>query len=372
MLAVKRNRIEFIDIAKCIAIIMVVLGHTATNDELLSSNLDLIYRILYSIHMPLFFFLTGMSIRPKRLQFLKAWKDFLHKMILTIVIPYLVWALIYCQFSIDNTGRILYGSWEMLGKAGSMTSLWYLSCLFIARIMTAGIITMKEHFHVGGIKALLVPSALCMIIGVVLPKIEIGYPWELQVAFVATGFILLGIIFRIDIIELSVQKGWVLFSLLLGSVLFYALTLLLRKDGFPIMLMCKGSYGSLFPALACAVFGGFAVLIVSMLLKRMADEWLPMADLKPLVYLGQNTIGVFLLHKVMLQSFFIPFLESAMTSTPMVLVRCIAAVIAILVSIVLCWVIELYIPELMGVFSKERLMPEKTNDSHGSDARLQP
>ena len=107
------------------------------------------------------------------------------------------------------------------------------------------------------------------------------------------------------------------------------------------------------------VFGRFRQVLPSSVLYMMADEWLPMADLKPLVYLGQNTIGVFLLHKVMLQSFFIPLLESAMTSAPMVLVRCIAAVIAILVSIVLCWVIELYIPELMGVFSKDNLMPEK-------------
>lgn len=357
---VKRNRIEIIDIAKCIAIIMVVLGHTATNNELLGSNLHLFYKIMYSIHMPLFFFLTGMSIHPKGLHSLNAWSDFLHKMILTIAIPYLVWAFIYCQFSVENAGRILYGSWEMLGKAGSMTSMWYLSCLFLARIMTAGIITLKEHFHVKGVRALLVPSALCMIIGAALPRIEIGYPWELQVAFVAAGFILLGIVFRISIIELSVQKGWVLCSLLLGSLLLYTLTLLLRKDGFPIMMMCKASYGSLLPALACAVFGGFAVLIASMLLKRMADEWLPQTDLKPIVYLGQNTIGVFLLHKVMMQSFFIPLLESVMTGAPIMLVRCIAAAIAILVSIVLCWVIELYIPELMGVFSKDRLTPEKS------------
>ena len=49
-----KRRIEIIDIAKCIAIFMVILGHTSPNSEL-AGNPPLITKILYSIHMPLFF-----------------------------------------------------------------------------------------------------------------------------------------------------------------------------------------------------------------------------------------------------------------------------------------------------------------------------
>lgn len=55
----KRSRIEVIDVAKCIAIFMVVLGHTATNAELENNTAPLLIKILYSIHMPLFFFFRG-------------------------------------------------------------------------------------------------------------------------------------------------------------------------------------------------------------------------------------------------------------------------------------------------------------------------
>lgn len=52
----KRARIELIDIAKALTIFLVILGHT-------TGNLDtpLYRRVLYSFHMPLFFFLAGID-----------------------------------------------------------------------------------------------------------------------------------------------------------------------------------------------------------------------------------------------------------------------------------------------------------------------
>ena len=56
----KKARIELIDIAKAITIILVILGHTTGNLET-----PMYRRLIYSFHMPLFFFLAGMSIKPK-------------------------------------------------------------------------------------------------------------------------------------------------------------------------------------------------------------------------------------------------------------------------------------------------------------------
>ncbi|WP_026493413.1 MULTISPECIES: acyltransferase family protein [unclassified Butyrivibrio] len=57
--AKKKYRIELIDITKAITIILVILGHT-------TGNLDtpMYRRLLYTFHMPLFFFLSGMSTKP--------------------------------------------------------------------------------------------------------------------------------------------------------------------------------------------------------------------------------------------------------------------------------------------------------------------
>ena len=356
-----KKRIEIIDVAKCIAIFMVVLGHSATNSELLN-NPPLLFRILYSIHMPLFFFLSGLSISPKTLKNWGEWRFFLRKTVLTIAIPYLIWALVFCNFSFENLGWILYGSWIGLGKTGTVTSLWYLACLFVARILVQLAISLMVRTSRGNNRLIyLIPATVCMAVGVLLPTIEIGYPWCFNVACVAAGFILLGMAVKNGVIELSVQKGWVLLSLLAASVAVFSLFVYLRGDSFGMMLMAAGYYGDPFFALVFAVIGGFAVLALSMILKRMANEWLSGMNLQPLNYLGQHTMGVFLLHKPMLQNIFIPAFGQLLPGGPDILVRLLATTAAILVSMWLCKLIEYYIPELVGIFSKDKIMgTEKT------------
>ncbi len=58
----QKARIELIDIAKAITIVLVILGHTTGILET-----PMYRRFLYAFHMPLFFFLAGLSIKPKAL-----------------------------------------------------------------------------------------------------------------------------------------------------------------------------------------------------------------------------------------------------------------------------------------------------------------
>ena len=348
-----KRRIEIVDVAKCFAIFMVILGHTATNDELLG-NPPVLIKVLYSIHMPLFFFLSGMSISLKPLKGWQEWRFFLRKNVLTIAIPYLLWALIYCSFNFENLGWILYGSWSALGKTGTVTSLWYLSCLFVARFLVQGVI---QAVSWKGRKSrrgdYLIPTAVCLAAGALFPDIDIGYPWCVNVAFVAAGFILLGIALKHVMIGVSVQKGWVLFACLGACAGLYILLAVLQGDGFGVMMMCKGAYGQPLFSLGYTLLGGFAVGLLAMLAKRLADEWLPRLELKSLIYLGQHTMGVFLLHKPLLQNIFLPFLKNLLGGGPDILVRLAATVLALTVSIWLCRLIEYYIPELVGIFSRD-------------------
>ena len=79
----KKIRIELIDLAKAITIFLVILGHT-------TGNLDtpLYRRVLYSFHMPLFFFLAGLSIKPVPVTGRDGWQKFLHKNALALIVPY--------------------------------------------------------------------------------------------------------------------------------------------------------------------------------------------------------------------------------------------------------------------------------------------
>lgn len=46
-----KKRIEWVDIAKGIAIMLMVIGHEVSN--------GLVYALIFSFHMPLFFILSG-------------------------------------------------------------------------------------------------------------------------------------------------------------------------------------------------------------------------------------------------------------------------------------------------------------------------
>ena len=57
-----KRRIEMIDIAKALAIVLVILGHTVGNFDMPAYRL-----IIYTFHMPLFFILAGMSMKTNPL-----------------------------------------------------------------------------------------------------------------------------------------------------------------------------------------------------------------------------------------------------------------------------------------------------------------
>ena len=61
---------------------------------------------------PLFFFLAGMSTKPKQLHSFDDWKKYISKTILALVVPYVIFAFIYAPFSFDNVPKFLYGSWH--------------------------------------------------------------------------------------------------------------------------------------------------------------------------------------------------------------------------------------------------------------------
>ena len=50
-----KKRVEYIDIAKGIALFLVVWGHLVPDDST-------VFRIIFSFHMPLFFILSGMTL----------------------------------------------------------------------------------------------------------------------------------------------------------------------------------------------------------------------------------------------------------------------------------------------------------------------
>ncbi len=54
--SIKKSRVQFLDIARGIAIICIILGHL---------NNSLINRVVFTFHVPIFFFITGYFMSSK-------------------------------------------------------------------------------------------------------------------------------------------------------------------------------------------------------------------------------------------------------------------------------------------------------------------
>lgn len=341
----KRIRIELLDIAKAITIFLVIVGHTTSNTDTIMYR-----RVLYAFHMPLFFFLAGMSTKPRPIHGREAWGAFLKKNTLALVVPLVIWGLVYAPFSFANLPKLFYASWESLTQMGTLTSLWYLSAFFVARIFNQAVISLFDTLGVGTNDfAYGLCSIPFFVVGLLMPRLEQGYPWCLNVAFVAAGIILLGIALRKSLLIFAVQKESVLLATFAVSLIGLFLGTVVRGDACDLVLMCGSDYGNLFWFFMNSATGTMAVLTGSMLLIRVAHEGFHPFSLAAVSFIGMHTMGIFLLHKPLLQEVLMPFFSSWIPG-PQLIAALIASAVDLVISMGLCVIIEHYIPELLGQF----------------------
>ena len=105
---ISANRIEWIDAAKGVAIIAVIAGHSLSFG-------NPIHSMAYSFHIPLFFFLAGITYKPSNI------KMMISKSFSRLLIPY----FLLCIF-------ILLGTLAQQGLTPTVLFPWFLSVLFAA------------------------------------------------------------------------------------------------------------------------------------------------------------------------------------------------------------------------------------------------
>ena len=135
---VEKKRINWPDYTKGIGIFLVVLGHlirSLENRSILSSpfwpELD---NWIYSFHMPLFFFLSGLFI-SKTLKL--SYSDFLSSRLKAIAYPYFMWSTIQSLIQISasiwiDTSMNFYTLLNIV--VSPVMQFWFLYALFICHL----------------------------------------------------------------------------------------------------------------------------------------------------------------------------------------------------------------------------------------------
>lgn len=119
------KRIEWIDIAKGIAIFLMVCGHTSIP--------HVVSKWIWSFHMPLFFIVSGMLFFPERNP---SFTGFLKKRCRTLILPWVVFNIVVVCYSPQE-------SLHLLSEGYNLGALWFLPVLFLTELIGYGIAKMQ-------------------------------------------------------------------------------------------------------------------------------------------------------------------------------------------------------------------------------------
>ncbi len=337
------KRVTFVDIMKAITIFLVVLGHTPICSGWL-------IKWIYAFHMPAFFAVYGMTYNidsHKKRNWLTL--DFALNKVKRLLVPCFIWGLIYASFSPKSIALVLYGSQASFRNASSLTSLWFLSCMFLC--VLAFELLMRVLSKLGSLARGIILAAVAVILfsaGCFLPKIGIGYPWNADVMLPALGFIIAGygISFAIkNVPKLNEGKPWLWIIIF---VISSALTLLFIPNLSNIdknnVDFASRTFGN--PALfaAAALAGTLMLTAVSVLISEI--KWMNW-----LSEVGKYSLAILLLHKfpVILIGDYLASKGFGNSLTAILLALAITAL-----SFLVAKAIEYFAPNLIGISAKPK------------------
>jgi len=184
-------RDPLLDYAKGVAILLVIVGHAIqASDADFDTNLT--FRLIYSFHMPLFIFLSGMVTAFWLRKFLAAesWRaafalmrlDLVHKVV-RLLLPFWVWVAVKYLLGSRDTSFLDY-AW--MHVAAPDYGLWFLVTLFQCTMVfyVAAVVCRLLRGHSWGLVAALV---LTCVLALLLPPGYGGATTEVLYPYFAIG-----------------------------------------------------------------------------------------------------------------------------------------------------------------------------------------
>lgn len=135
----KINRIEWIDTAKGIGILLVVIGHIQL--------IPFFHDCIFLFHMPLFFFISGTLFKKN-----ESWKNCFTKKIIHLLLPYPFFMFLFVPLRYI-TNYFCTGEWEsfklsMLGLSYFDKPLWFLFALFITTLIMRSLYSFTKKINI--------------------------------------------------------------------------------------------------------------------------------------------------------------------------------------------------------------------------------
>ena len=270
------GRVLYIDLAKGICILLVVLDHIAGNGYFDGGNYPM-NDIFEQTRMPLYFILSGLFFKD----YAGGIREFLLRKANRILIPYLFFMALY-RVSAKAV-------WLLTGTSiGDVWApLWFLLCLFWMNIVFATLYYIVKRCAPGGWTSDAMLGIAVVAIGIA------GYfagnlPLNIGTAMTSLPFLWMGFLLnrRLHLFQQRISWWWALLS---AIVLFMALHYLYMGDNFFYL----NTYNAPLPLVyLCGLMGTLAILMLSRVIR-----WLPVIS-----YIGRYSIIVLCTHMAVLKA----------------------------------------------------------------------
>lgn len=278
-----KERIEWIDLLKGVGIILVLLGHAIFPQYLRI--------ILYSFHMPLFFFLSGITLNVN-IEF----KSYMVKRVRGILVPLVFFSIIHITVCDVLYNAIVGGNMKITQALSNFpgiilqfregyfsTAFWYLICLFVSEVTLYFICKLSEKIQ-----------RLIILVGLVLTYLYLKYigillPWCLEITFVALTFMCMGRYYTNH--KEVIDKFTPLYSSIVYAFICISTAIINANNfiGGNTVNMADSSYGNFSLFFISATSG---ILMLLSIFKNLDVSW------RSVRYIGRNSIIYYCLHEV--------------------------------------------------------------------------
>lgn len=288
------RRLKYIDIARGIAIILIVLGHTITY----SQNCRTIYKIIYSFHVALFFVISGYTYKIK---IKEKFSTFFKRKFIRIMIPYYIWAFLFiipflifgsstgdaigASYSFLELKKIIFNVFYANGNLFALkqnSALWFLPSLFSMEIIYYFIIKKSD----GNKKLVLLLLLLEIFISLISYKfLKFVFPFGINTCLHLGIFYHIGYLMRKNnILDLSYFKNILIFGIITFLGIIFALL------NYRVVSAIDYAYGNLYLAFFSGIFLSLSIFMISIKIRKNVL----------LEYVGRNTMGILIFHKLII------------------------------------------------------------------------
>lgn len=327
------KRIEWIDIAKGIGIILVVYGHIHYVPETMNAW-------LCSFHMPLFFFLSGINFNDNK--YINDFSSFIKNKFCSLIVPYFMFSIVMYVYKIvrymleSYSGSVdtlkQFAKWAMAIVIQIRTTdygigIWFIPCMFISFVLFYVIIKVAK----GKKSVVLVLSTVLLLVGYLYCEyIDIKLPWGIDAAFIAVFFVALGYLFKGKLNKEITISGQTILMGAIALIINIVFAYLNNKVLGRTVGMWSNNYGNLLFFLIAAIMGIVFVVILSNIVR-----------FKFVRKIGKNSIYFYGLHVVLIELMDI-LVEHFVKETGTIMNFLISTVIMIVVVLILYLGIDIY------------------------------